>query len=49
MWVEAAGQGLAKLRHLSVRTGKNHKTCVSMADCAASLNPQTTECKQNCA
>ena len=47
MWVEAAGQALAKLRHLSVRTGKNHKTCVTVADCDASLNPQTTELKQD--
>jgi hypothetical protein len=47
MWAEAAGQVLAKLRHLSVRTRKNHKTCVTVAECDASLNPQTTEFKQD--
>jgi hypothetical protein len=49
MWVEAAGQVLAKLRYLSVRTGKNHETCVTMAECDTSLNPQTTEFKEGCA
>jgi hypothetical protein len=48
MWVEAAGQDLAKLRHFSVRIGKNHKTGVTMQDCDASLNPQTAEFKQDC-
>jgi len=32
---------------VSVRTGKNHKTSVSMADCDASLNPQTIEFKED--
>ena len=49
MWEEEAGQGLTKLRTLSVRIWKNHKTCVTMVELDAGLNLQTTDFKQDCA
>jgi hypothetical protein len=39
--------GFGKITTLSVRTGKDHKTCVTMTEFDASLKQQITDFKQD--